>query len=257
VATDARVLIVDSDVHGTQALARLVEQHGYPAPMLASSVWKAMESVEDSLPDVVVFSLYYPNVDPLLFCRALKQAHPLLPIMVITSSGASLGEIESLRVLAGGLDAVLERPLDEARFLAALEDVLAKRKLLSVSSMRAAAQAISTHGPSVELAARTILFTDVRGSTQLLETTTTQMFFKDLNYRLTQQGAVVRAIFGRSGQVHRRRLDGVVSGVRPADPGGTVRVKDRGPGKGAGLPASTHALRAGPVRRPGGVRSCR
>src|SRR5205807_4928232 len=111
-ATDGRVLIVDSDVHGAQALARLVEQHGYPAPEVALSVWKAMESVEDSLPDVVVFSLYYPNVDPLLFCRALKQAHPLLPVMVITSSGASLREIETLGVLAGGREAGLGRPLD-------------------------------------------------------------------------------------------------------------------------------------------------
>jgi len=196
VATDARVLIVDSDAHGAQDLARLVEQHGYPAPEVALSVWKAMESVEDSLPDVVVFSLYYPNVDPLLFCRALKQAHPRLPIMVITSSGASLREIETLGVLAGGLDAVLERPLDEARFLAVLQEVLARRKLLTASSIRDVAQTISNREPSVELAARTILFTDVRGSTQLLETTTTQLFFKELNYKLSQQGAVVRQFSG-------------------------------------------------------------
>jgi class 3 adenylate cyclase len=214
VATDARVLIVDSDAHGAQALARLVEQHGYPAPELALSVWKAMESVEDSLPDVVVFSLYYPNVDPLLFCRALKQAHPRLPIMVITSSGAALGEIETLGVLAGGLDAVLERPLDEARFLAALQDVLAKRKLLSSSSIRDAAQAISNREHSVELAARTILFTDVRGSTQLLETTTTQMFFKELNYKLTQQGAVVRQF---SGNVVKFTGDGLMASFQGFD----------------------------------------
>jgi class 3 adenylate cyclase len=214
VATDARVLIVDSDVHGGQALAYLVKQHGYPAPEFATSVWKAMESVEDSLPDVVVFNLYYPNVDPLLFCRALKQAHPLLPIMVITSSGASLGEIETLGVLAGGLDAILERPLDEARFLAVLEEVLAKRKLLTFSSIRGAAQAISGREPSVELAARTILFTDVRGSTQLLETMSTQMFFKELNYKLTQQGAVVRQF---SGAVVKFTGDGLMASFQGFD----------------------------------------
>jgi adenylate cyclase len=214
VTTDARVLIVDSDVHVAQALARLVERHGYPAPEFASSVWKAMESVEDSLPDVVVFSLYYPNTDPLLFCRALKQAHPLLPIMVITSSGASLGEIETLGVLAGGLDAVLERPLDEARFLAALQEVLARRKLLTFSSIRDSAEAISSREPSVELAARTILFTDVRGSTQLLETTTTQMFFKELNYKLTQQGAVVRQF---SGDVVKYTGDGLMASFQGFD----------------------------------------
>src|SRR5207245_3098724 len=136
---------------------------------VALSVSTAIESMQDSLPDLVVFSLYYPNVDPLLFCRALKQAHPRLPIMVITSSGASLREIEPLGVLAGGLDAVLERPLDEARFLAALQQVLATRKLLTPSSIMGAGQAIATREHSVELAARTILFTDVRGSTQLLE----------------------------------------------------------------------------------------
>jgi len=214
VAIDARVLIVDSDAQGAQDLARLMEQHGYPAPEVALSVWKAMESVEESLPDVVVFSLYYPNVDPLLFCRALKQAHPLLPIMVITSSGASLGEIETLGVLAGGLDAVLERPLDEARFLAALQEVLARRKLLTASSIRDVAQTISNREPSVELAARTILFTDVRGSTQLLETTTTQMFFKELNYRLTQQGAVVRQF---SGDVVKFTGDGLMASFQGFD----------------------------------------
>ncbi len=213
-ATDARVLIVDSDVPGAQALARLVEQHGYPAPALASSVWKALESVEDSLPDVVVFSLYYPNVDPLLFCRALKQAHPLLPIMVITSSGASLGEIETLGLLAGGRDAVLERPLDEARFLSALQEVLAKRKLLTSSSIREATRAVSNREPSVELAARTILFTDVRGSTRLLEMTTTQMFFKELNYKLTQQGAVVRQF---SGDVVKFTGDGLMASFNGFD----------------------------------------
>src|SRR3989442_581057 len=96
----------------------------------------------------------------------------------------------------GGLDAVMERPLDEARFLAALQEVLARRKLLTSSSIRDVAQTISNREPSVELAARTILFTDVRGSTQLLETTTTQLFFKELNYKLTQQGAVVRQFSG-------------------------------------------------------------
>jgi len=214
VATDARMLIVDSDVHSAQALARLMELHGYPAPVLASSVWKAMESVEDSLPDVVVFSLYYPNVDPLLFCRALKQAHPLLPIMVITSPGASLEEIETLGVLAGGLDAVLEQPLDEARFLEVLQEVLAKRKLLSSSSVREAAQAISNRQPSVELAARTILFTDVRGSTQLLETTTTQTFFKDLNHKLTQQCEAVRQF---SGDVVKFTGDGLMASFQGFD----------------------------------------
>ena len=208
------MLIVDSDVHSAQALARLMELHGYPAPVLASSVWKAMESVEDSLPDVVVFSLYYPNVDPLLFCRALKQAHPLLPIMVITSPGASLGEIETLGVLAGGLDAVLEQPLDEARFFAALEEVLAKRKLLSPSSVREAAQAISFRHSSVELAARTILFTDVRGSTQLLEATTTQTFFEVLNHKLTQQCAAVRQF---SGDIVKFTGDGLMASFQGFD----------------------------------------
>src|SRR5207245_1156027 len=174
----------------------------------------ALESVEDSLPDVVVFSLYYPNVDPLLFCRALKQAHPLLPIMVITSPGASLEEIETLGVLAGGLDAVLEQPLDEARFLEVLQEVLAKRKLLSSSSVREAAQAISNRQPSVELAARTILFTDVRGSTQLLETTTTQTFFKDLNHKLTQQCEAVRQF---SGDVVKFTGDGLMASFQGFD----------------------------------------
>src|SRR5438128_1371317 len=203
-----------TDVHSAQALARLMEQHGYPVPVIAASVWKAMESVEDSLPDVVVFSLYYPNVDPLLFCRALKQAHPLLPIMVITSPGASLEEIEALGVLAGGLDAVLEQPLDEARFLAALQEVLAKRKLLSSSSVREAAHAISIRHSSVELAARTILFTDVRGSTQLLETTTTQTFFKALNHKLTQQCAAVRKF---SGDVVKFTGDGLMASFQGFD----------------------------------------
>ena len=213
-ATDARVLIVDSDAHGAQDLARLVEQYGYPAPEVALSVWKAMESVEDSLPDVVVFSLYYPNVDPLLFCRALKQAHPLLPIMVIISPGASLREIETVGVLAGGIDAVLEQPLDEARFFAALQEVLAKRKLLSPSSVREAAQAMSNRQSSVELAARTILFTDVRGSTQLLETTTTQTFFQVLNHKLTQQCAAVRKF---SGDVVKFTGDGLMASFQGFD----------------------------------------
>ncbi len=182
--------------------------------MLASSVWKAMESVEDSLPDVVVFSLYYPNVDPLLFCRALKQAHPLLPIMVITSAEASSREIEALGVLAGGLDAVLERPLDEPRFLAALREVLAKRKLLAPSSVRDASQAVANREHPVELAARTILFTDVRGSTQLLETTTTQTFFKELNYKLTQQCAAVRQF---SGDVVKFTGDGLMASFQGFD----------------------------------------
>src|SRR5207249_6506722 len=127
--------------------------------------------------------------DAVLFVTYTLSLHDALPI-------SSLGEIEAPGVLAGGLDAVLERPLDEARFLAALQEVLARRKLLTSSSIRDIAQTISNREPSVELAARTILFTDVRGSTQLLETTTTQLFFKELNSKLTQQGAVVRQFSG-------------------------------------------------------------
>src|SRR5207249_11895822 len=83
--------------------------------------------------------------DAVLFVTYTLSLHDALPI-------SSLGEIETLGVLAGGLDAVLERPLDEARFLAALQEVLARRKLLTSSSIRDIAQTISNREPSVELA---------------------------------------------------------------------------------------------------------
>jgi len=92
--------------------------------------------------------------------------------------------------------------------------VLAKRKLLSPSSVREAAQAMSNRQSSVELAARTILFTDVRGSTQLLETTTTQTFFQVLNHKLTQQCAAVRKF---SGDVVKFTGDGLMASFQGFD----------------------------------------
>jgi adenylate cyclase len=46
------------------------------------------------------------------------------------------------------------------------------------------------------LAARTILFTDVRGSTQIIESAVTQTFFKALNKQLTRQSMIVRRYEG-------------------------------------------------------------
>lgn len=193
---DDRVLIVDTDEREARAIAHLVEQSGFAGVSVAASVWQAMERLEEAPPGALVVSYDSRNADPLLFCRALKQGRPRLPAIVLAASAAARREVEVMGLLTAGVDVLLEKPLDETRLLAALREATSGPRARASSRPGAVVGVPTGREPGIELTARTILFTDVRGSTQWLEAATAQMFFRELNRKLSQQCDAVRRFRG-------------------------------------------------------------
>lgn len=152
-----------------------------------------MELLEAAPADVVLMPLSSAHTDLILFRRALCQSHPTLPFLLMLPDDERIRrEITDRGAVVEGHDQVLSGPLDNDRLFAALRQAVLLRASPTPSLVEPVLPPAGADTPDVTLAARTILFTDMRGSTEFLESSTTQSFFKSLNYLLNQQALAVR-----------------------------------------------------------------
>lgn len=103
-----RILIVDDDEQSRISLQRLLRSEGYDALTAPDGV-RALESISESPPDVVLTDLRMPGMHGTELCRRIRAADEDLPIIVTTALGAVEDAIESLR--AGATDYMV-KPLD-------------------------------------------------------------------------------------------------------------------------------------------------
>ena len=87
----ARVLVVDDDPQLREALTRALELDGYQVGTASNGV-KALESISESRPDVMVLDVMMPYAGGLDVCRTLRSRKDRLPILVLTANKTLAGE---------------------------------------------------------------------------------------------------------------------------------------------------------------------
>lgn len=123
-----RLLIVDDDFATRHLLVKEIEPRGYQV-LTAASGTDALQALQGPVPDVVIADILLPGVDGFRLCRAIKGSQRLTGVGVILMSAV----IDSGRVTAEvlekyGADGYAAKPLDTARLLRIVRELLGRRR---------------------------------------------------------------------------------------------------------------------------------
>ncbi len=216
---NARLMLIDSDAYTRSVLVDQLAQRGYDDVKLVNSALELPALLESAHPDVVIFNYQSDKPDSLSALTTVKQLSPQAATIAIVSPGPALKAVRAWSQQTLGIDMVIEKPLSDERFFMTLRDLLqvktALRELQSKTqrlSNLVPEGALSTIERSVdaesELFEAVVLFTDMRGSSQLIRKMPTRSFFKLLNQSLTAQSSQIRR---HKGSVIKYTGDGVMA----------------------------------------------
>src|ERR671938_549019 len=132
----ARVLIVDDHPLTREALASLLEQHGFDVAGQAADGEEAVELARSLQPALVLLDLSMPGLGGLEALPLLREAAPACEVVVLTASGTEENLLAAIRGGAAGYLLKSEPPARIAEFLrgvangeAALSGAVARRLL--------------------------------------------------------------------------------------------------------------------------------
>ncbi|MBT2322333.1 PAS domain S-box protein [Variovorax paradoxus] len=121
-----KVLIVDDNADAVWTLGALLESAGHEVA-LASSGPEAIASVELASPEVVVLDIGMPGMSGIEAAQRLRAmpGGERLGLIALTGWG---GERNGVNLVRQGFDAQLTKPVETARLLATMAEVLAKKR---------------------------------------------------------------------------------------------------------------------------------
>jgi len=154
-----RLLIVDDEPDGRDALAELTQRWGYEV-LTADDGSDALRRAIEWHPDMLITDLVMPNMDGLWLLRAVRAELPDLPVLVITGQGTVQTAVQAIK--EGAYD-FIQKPLDPARLRVVLERALEKKETLREVQLlrrRLAAMAPGTNligqGPAMQKVAELV-----------------------------------------------------------------------------------------------------
>jgi FixJ family two-component response regulator len=116
-----RIAIVDDDPYVCRALTRLLRASGYTVDAYVSAQ-EFVDSLTRGTPQCLIVDFRMPTMTGLDLCRHLARSGAQIPTILITAHGdeETFRQAESL-----GTRVCLEKPLQEASLLAAIETATA------------------------------------------------------------------------------------------------------------------------------------
>src|SRR5262245_46945823 len=109
----AHILVVDDEPNVRKVLGALLEQAGYVTSRAASAE-EALALVRAQDPDVVISDLKMPGMDGLALLRALREAFPEIPVILLAADGKIESAVEAME--QRGVD-FLTNPFEKERVL--------------------------------------------------------------------------------------------------------------------------------------------
>lgn len=116
---DALILVVERDPHIKKLERFFLEQAGYRVEF-ADDGLQGLERARLLMPHIVVTEIMLPRLDGLKVCRSLKSDPATKGIAVLVFSILSAAD----RALEAGADGFLRKPLDDARLVDTVTNLL-------------------------------------------------------------------------------------------------------------------------------------
>lgn len=215
------VLVVDDSSTIRKALGRLLREHGCTV-VEARDGESALELVHDAAIDACLLDINLPGMSGFDLCRHLRgmERFQHTPMLFITSQDES--SVVRDAFAAGGDDVVIKPVVAEvlaARLQHHLQRLCVARQLDSTqrnlnlylcprTQEMAQQQAISGHAPAPEVREVCVLFSDVRGFTQMSQELDPQLLFNVLSEHL---GAQVHYVYRFGGYIDKFSGDGIMA----------------------------------------------
>ncbi|HET8732206.1 MAG TPA: sigma-54 dependent transcriptional regulator, partial [Anaeromyxobacteraceae bacterium] len=121
-----RVLIVDDEADGREALAELTARWGYDV-LAAADGTEALRKAIEWHPDIILTDLVMPNMDGLWLLRALRAELPDCPVVLLTGRGSIQLAVQAIK--EGAWD-FIEKPLEPSRLRIVVERALDKKETM-------------------------------------------------------------------------------------------------------------------------------
>jgi two-component system phosphate regulon response regulator OmpR len=114
------VLLVDDEPDLRALLAEYFTRNGF-AVVQAEDAAAARERVAERVPDVAVLDINMPGENGLSLARALREAHPRLAVLMLTTAGEAIDRVVGLEM---GADDYVAKPFELRELLARVRAVL-------------------------------------------------------------------------------------------------------------------------------------
>ena len=115
-----RVVIADNDEPVRKMVGRLLESENYEVHVVQANGPELIQAISDST-DLIVLEVNASASDSQKALEMIDSIHSGIPVVAVTASLAELRTINRISARAG---AILEKPLDPARLIAAVRGLL-------------------------------------------------------------------------------------------------------------------------------------
>lgn len=196
-------MLIDSDAYTRSVLMGQLAQRGYDKVTLVDSALELAMLLATTQPDIVIFNYQSDKPDSLSALTTVKLLRPQAATVAIVSPGPALKAVRNWSEQTQGIDMVIEKPLSDERFFMTLRDLLQVK--MTLRELQSKTQRLSNLVPEgalsviessvdaeAELFEAVVLFTDIRGSSQLIRTMPPRGFFELLNQSLSAQSSQIR-----------------------------------------------------------------
>lgn len=205
-----KILAVDDDPKNIKLLEAKLIPEGYIVET-AMSGQEALDNIKFINPDIILLDVMMPDMDGYQVCKKIRAdtSLPYIPIIFLTA--IQIDQKDMIHGLDLGGDDYLRKPFETlellSRIRAALRvkdlyDELVRTKVelsryVSLSTLRMVEKVTSGKGiPAGETRDVTVLFSDIRGFTNISENMNPAEVFEMLNLYLSKQIKVVEAHHG-------------------------------------------------------------
>ncbi len=120
-----RVLVIDDDPGVRDYMEALVTRQGYRVFAVADAE-QALETLEETQPDIVTLDVVLPGIDGLETLKRLKQRLPDVPVVMLSGHGQARNIVEAMRL---GASDFLRKPFEVEELELAFQKALEKRAL--------------------------------------------------------------------------------------------------------------------------------
>ena len=112
------ILLVDDEEEFVGRLAQRMRKRGLNVRIATSGV-KALEKIEEAVPDVMVVDLNMPEMDGIEVIKRVKLKYPRVQILILTGLGSGQKSKTALRM---GASACLEKPASIQEVISGIKD---------------------------------------------------------------------------------------------------------------------------------------
>jgi len=114
------ILVVEDEEPIRRGLCDLLAYHGY-APVGAADGAEGLREGLSNRYALILLDVMLPEINGVEVCRALRDAHPHLPILMVTARGSEEDVLEGFRA---GADDYVTKPFSVAEVMARVEAIL-------------------------------------------------------------------------------------------------------------------------------------